>query len=124
MTRRTSCLSLWSWRASAAATSASPPVLAKGTTSDDSRHTRRGCMRARDGSRRARSPGESLACCNDPAARVPFAAMPRVVFVAPFAADTTLRFARAAAELPEVDLALVTQEAPEKLPDELRRRLK
>jgi hypothetical protein len=50
--------------------------------------------------------------------------MPRVVFVAPFAADTTLRFARSAAELPGVDLALVAQEPPEKLPDDLRRRLK
>lgn len=50
--------------------------------------------------------------------------MPRVVFVAPVAADTTLRFARAAAELPDVDLALVTQDAPEKLPDDLRRRLR
>lgn len=50
--------------------------------------------------------------------------MPRVVFVAPFAADTTLRFTRCAAELPGVELGLVTQEPIEKFPPELRRRLK
>jgi biotin carboxylase len=49
--------------------------------------------------------------------------MPRVVFVAPFAADTTMRFTRATAELPEVQLALVTQEPVEKFPDDLRQRL-
>lgn len=49
--------------------------------------------------------------------------MVRVVFVAPFAADTTLRFARSAAELPDVQLALVTQEPLERFSEELRRRL-
>ncbi|MFM7295856.1 MAG: hypothetical protein ACKO4Q_01365, partial [Planctomycetota bacterium] len=49
--------------------------------------------------------------------------MVRVVFVAPFAADTTLRFARSTAELADVRMALVSQEAPERLPAELRERL-
>jgi carbamoylphosphate synthase large subunit len=43
-----------------------------------------------------------------------------VVFVAPFAMTTTLRFIRAVAGLPDVRLALVTQDPAEKLPDDLR----
>jgi formate-dependent phosphoribosylglycinamide formyltransferase (GAR transformylase) len=46
--------------------------------------------------------------------------MRHVVFVAPFAMATTLRFIRAAAALPDVRLSLVTQEPAEKLPDDLR----
>jgi Carbamoyl-phosphate synthase L chain, ATP binding domain len=46
-----------------------------------------------------------------------------VLFVAPFLLHTTLRFVAAAAHLPEVTLSLVSQDAAEKLPDELRRQL-
>ncbi|MCC7012564.1 MAG: ATP-grasp domain-containing protein [Planctomycetes bacterium] len=49
--------------------------------------------------------------------------MPRVVFVAPFAADTTMRFTRCTAALPGVQLGLITQEPLEKFPDEIRRQL-
>ena len=49
--------------------------------------------------------------------------MVRVVFVAPFAADTTLRFVRSTAELADVRMALVSQEDPERLPADLRARL-
>lgn len=49
--------------------------------------------------------------------------MVRVVFVAPYAADTTLRFARAAAELPGVRFALITQEPPERFHSEFGARL-
>ena len=49
--------------------------------------------------------------------------MVRVVFVAPFAADTTLRFVRSTAELADVRMALVSQEDPERFPAELRARL-
>ncbi len=38
--------------------------------------------------------------------------MNQVVFAAPFLLETTLRFARAAAELPGVNLLGVVQEAP------------
>ena len=44
------------------------------------------------------------------------------VFVAPFLAETTLRFVRAAAGLPGVALGLVSQEPAERLPAELRSR--
>jgi biotin carboxylase len=43
-----------------------------------------------------------------------------VVFVAPFAMTTTLRFIRAVASLPDVRLGLITQDPAEKLPDDLR----
>jgi biotin carboxylase len=46
--------------------------------------------------------------------------MKRVVFVAPFAMATTLRFIRAVASLPDVKLALITQDPAEKLPEDLR----
>jgi biotin carboxylase len=46
--------------------------------------------------------------------------MKKVVFVAPFAMATTLRFIRAVAALPDVKIALITQDAAEKLPDDLR----
>jgi len=46
-----------------------------------------------------------------------------VVFVAPFLAPTTLRFVRAAAELPGVSLGLVCQDPPERVPHDLRGRL-
>jgi biotin carboxylase len=49
--------------------------------------------------------------------------MPNVVFVAPFAADATLRFTRAAVDLEGVRLGLVTQEPLERFPEEVRRRL-
>ena len=49
--------------------------------------------------------------------------MPNVVFVAPFAFDTTLRFVNAAAEVPGTRLALLSQDRAEKFPDELRSRL-
>ena len=39
--------------------------------------------------------------------------MVRVVFIAPFNMPTTMRFVSAVAELPEVQLALVTQEPSE-----------
>jgi len=47
--------------------------------------------------------------------------MPNVVFVAPFLMDATLRFVDAAAQLPGVRLALVSQEPADKLPQALRR---
>ncbi|MCP3958631.1 MAG: ATP-grasp domain-containing protein [bacterium] len=46
--------------------------------------------------------------------------MSNVVFVAPFAFDTTLRFVNAAAAHPGARLALVSQDALEKFPAELR----
>ena len=46
--------------------------------------------------------------------------MPNVVFVVPFAMDASLRFVRAAAELPGVRLAVLTQEPVERFPAELR----
>jgi biotin carboxylase len=49
--------------------------------------------------------------------------MPTVVFVAPFAADATLRFTRAAVELDGVRLGLVTQEPLERFPEDVRRKL-
>mgnify|MGYP001328115335 CR=1 FL=1 len=49
--------------------------------------------------------------------------MPNVVFVAPYAADATLRFTRAAVDLEGVRLGLVTQEPLERFPEEVRRRL-
>src|SRR5262245_58109300 len=49
--------------------------------------------------------------------------MPNVVFCAPFLLETTLRFVEAAAELPGVRLALVTQEPAASVPDSLRDRL-
>jgi phosphoribosylaminoimidazole carboxylase (NCAIR synthetase) len=49
--------------------------------------------------------------------------MVRVVFIAPFNMTATARFISAVAELPEVQLALVTQEPSDSLPAELRQRL-
>jgi hypothetical protein len=49
--------------------------------------------------------------------------MKHVVFVAPFAMATTLRFVRAVAELPDVRLAIVTQDPLASLPQELRERI-
>jgi formate-dependent phosphoribosylglycinamide formyltransferase (GAR transformylase) len=49
--------------------------------------------------------------------------VPTVLFVAPFYLDTTLRFVRAVADLPDVRLGVISQEPAERLPDELRRRL-
>ena len=46
-----------------------------------------------------------------------------VVFVAPFFAETTLRFLSAAASLEGVALGLVTQEPASKIPRDLGRRL-
>lgn len=46
-----------------------------------------------------------------------------VVFVAPFFLDTTLRFVRAVASLPEVRVGLISQDPVSRLPGELRRRL-
>jgi formate-dependent phosphoribosylglycinamide formyltransferase (GAR transformylase) len=47
----------------------------------------------------------------------------RVVFVAPFALDTTLRFARATAELAGVHFGLISQEPLDRTPEDLRRRV-
>ncbi|MCA9704785.1 MAG: ATP-grasp domain-containing protein [Myxococcales bacterium] len=49
--------------------------------------------------------------------------MPRVVFVAPYFMDATLRFVDAVASLPEVTLGLVSCDPEEKLPAGLRQRL-
>ncbi len=46
-----------------------------------------------------------------------------VIFAAPFFMDATLRFLRGAAQLPGVDLTLVSQDPWEKLPADLRDRL-
>ncbi len=46
-----------------------------------------------------------------------------VVFVAPFFLETTLRFVRATAELPEIRFALISQDPVEKLPDSIRMHL-
>lgn len=46
-----------------------------------------------------------------------------VIFVAPFGMETTLRFVNGAAGLPGVDLSLISQEAAEKLPPDLRSKL-
>ncbi len=46
-----------------------------------------------------------------------------VVFVAPFFMDTTLRFIRAVADVPNVQLSLVTQELKDKVPGDLRQSL-
>ena len=48
----------------------------------------------------------------------------RVVFVVPYAMETTLRFVRAAAALPGVDLGILSQEPPGRLPDDVRKRLR
>ena len=49
--------------------------------------------------------------------------MRNVVFAAPFLMDATLRFVRAAASLPNVRLALLTQEPLERVPEDLRARI-
>jgi formate-dependent phosphoribosylglycinamide formyltransferase (GAR transformylase) len=49
--------------------------------------------------------------------------MPRVVFVAPFFMDATLRFVEAMASIPEVTLSLVSGDPSEKLPPGLKARL-
>lgn len=49
--------------------------------------------------------------------------MPNVVFVAPFLLEATLRFVRAACELPGVRVALVSQDPPDRLPAGLRARI-
>ncbi|MCA8968311.1 MAG: ATP-grasp domain-containing protein [Planctomycetes bacterium] len=49
--------------------------------------------------------------------------MVRVLFVAPFALDTTMRFVRAAASLPDVELGIVTQEPFERLGADLKSRI-
>ncbi|MEM9555019.1 MAG: ATP-grasp domain-containing protein [Acidobacteriota bacterium] len=46
-----------------------------------------------------------------------------VVFVAPFVFDTTLRFVRAAAAVPGIDLVLVSRDPLSKFPNDLRQRL-
>jgi hypothetical protein len=47
----------------------------------------------------------------------------RILFVAPFAMSTTMRFVRAVARLPDVALGLITQEPLDRLPEDLRRGL-
>lgn len=47
--------------------------------------------------------------------------MPNVVFVAPYFAETTLRFARAMAREPGVRCGLLSEQPPEQLPVEVRR---
>ena len=49
--------------------------------------------------------------------------MVHVVFAIPFAMENTLRFARATAALPGVQLSVVTQDAPEKFPADFRQLL-
>ena len=49
--------------------------------------------------------------------------MTNVIFVAPYLADTTLRFARAIASLPQVRMGFVSHEAAERLPVDLRQGL-
>ena len=49
--------------------------------------------------------------------------MVRVVFIAPFNMPVTMRFVSAVAELPDVQLALISQEPTEVLAPELRQRL-
>ena len=49
--------------------------------------------------------------------------MTSVVFVAPFFAETTLRFVQAAADLPGVSLGLISQDPEHKLPAVLRAKL-
>ncbi len=49
--------------------------------------------------------------------------MKNVVFVAPFFAETTLRFVSAVAHLPNVRVVLISQEPKDKLPTRLRTRL-
>jgi formate-dependent phosphoribosylglycinamide formyltransferase (GAR transformylase) len=46
-----------------------------------------------------------------------------VIFAAPFFMDATLRFIRGAAQLPDVDLTLVSQDPLEKLPADIQERL-
>ncbi|MBV8194216.1 MAG: hypothetical protein JOY80_01665 [Candidatus Dormibacteraeota bacterium] len=49
--------------------------------------------------------------------------MPNAVFVAPFFLDATVRFIDAAAGLPGVRLALISQDSEERLPDSVRQRI-
>lgn len=49
--------------------------------------------------------------------------MVNVVFVVPFALETTLRFVRAVANLPDVRLAVISQEPAKRLPEELLAKL-
>ena len=49
--------------------------------------------------------------------------MTNVVFVAPYFAETMLRFVSAAAGLQNVTLGLISQDPEEKLPGSLRRKL-
>ena len=49
--------------------------------------------------------------------------MRTVVFVAPFAFEITLRFAEAAAKHPNTRMVLISQDAPAKFPDSIRRHL-
>ncbi|MCK5941369.1 MAG: ATP-grasp domain-containing protein [Planctomycetes bacterium] len=49
--------------------------------------------------------------------------MVHVVFAIPFAMENTLRFARAAASLPGVELSVVSQDAPSRLPADFRAQL-
>ena len=46
-----------------------------------------------------------------------------VVFVVPYGMETTLRFVRAAASLPDARLALISQQDPSELPADLTTRL-
>ncbi len=50
--------------------------------------------------------------------------MARIVFVVPYAMPATLRFVRAAAQLPGATLAIVSQEPPGRLPDDVRARVR
>ena len=49
--------------------------------------------------------------------------MVRVVFIAPFNMPTTMRFVSAVAELPDVQLGLISQDPAEVLAPELKQRL-
>jgi len=49
--------------------------------------------------------------------------MLHVLFVAPFGMETTLRFLRAAADLPGVRLGVISQEPPERFPEDVREKI-
>ena len=48
------------------------------------------------------------------------ARMPNVVFVAPFALDTTMRFVRSVAKVPGIRLGIISQEPLQRMPEDLR----
>lgn len=49
--------------------------------------------------------------------------MVHVVFVAPFLMDATMRFVRGVTEVPEATVSLITQESPDRVPEDIRSEL-